>query len=146
MSCPEGELFCDLIGDCVHIFGQECAEADFCCVKDDSTTQEGSSTTLDPGDCQALCEGEDIGFAGTCCGKISDKNTSKNTKYLGLEYCDCSSNVPMSCQEGELFCDYIGDCVHVTEEECSEAEYCCSHSGSTSTNMPEEECEGLVIF
>ena len=63
-----------------------------------------------------------------------------------MEYCDCSSNVPMSCQEGELFCDYIGDCVHVTEGECPEAEYCCSHSDSTSTIRPEDECEGLVTF
>ena len=142
MSCPEGELFCDLIGDCVHIFGQECSEADFCCAKDDSTTTEGSSTTQEPTFCQALCDGEDTGFAGLCCGKNSDKKSLKIfKKFLDREYCDCSSNWPMHCAEGELFCDYIGDCVHVTEEECSEAEYCCSDSGSTSTNMPEEECE-----
>ena len=141
MSCPEGELFCDLIGDCVHIFGQECTEADFCCAKDDSTTTEGYSTTPEPGVCQALCDGEDIGFAGTCCGKNSDKSHKVFTKILGMEYCDCSSGVTMSCAEGELFCDYIGDCVHVTEEACPVAEYCCSDSGSTSTNMLKEECE-----
>ena len=72
MSCPEGELFCDLIGDCVHIFGQECVEADFCCVKDDSTP-EVSSTTQEPDDCELLCDGVDIGFVGTCCGKDSVK-------------------------------------------------------------------------
>ena len=63
---------CDLIGDCVHIFGQECVEADFCCVKDDSTP-EVSSTTQNPDDCDLLCDGVDIGFVGTCCGKNSDK-------------------------------------------------------------------------
>jgi len=129
MSCPEGELFCDLIGDCVHIFGQECVEADFCCVKDDSTP-EVSSTTQKPDDCEFLCDGVDIGFVGNCCGE---------------EYCDCSSNVATTCPEGELFCDYIGDCVRVSEEECPDSVYCCSKDdSSTTTNMPDEKLAVLI--
>ena len=35
----------------------------------------------------------------------------------GDQYCDCSSggDKPLSCPEGEVFCDLIGDCIHVFE-------------------------------
>ena len=51
-----------------------------------------------------------------------------------------------TCPEEELFCDYIGDCVRVSEEECPESVYCCSKDdSSTTTNMPDEKCEPFVF-
>lgn len=38
LECPPDEQFCDEIGDCVPILGQECAEAEYCCAGNTSTT------------------------------------------------------------------------------------------------------------
>merc|ERR1719384_430553 len=38
LECPPEEVFCDKIGECVSILGQECAEADYCCAGDKPTT------------------------------------------------------------------------------------------------------------
>ena len=75
----------------------------------------------------------------------------------GDQYCDCSTggDTPLSCPEAEVFCDLIGDCIHVFEvwvyilyvyknnrlkldldfeldnihpcfeDNCAEAEFCC---------------------
>jgi len=47
LVCPADEVFCDAIGDCVYIFGQECSETDYCCDGDNSTTTT-TTTTMKP--------------------------------------------------------------------------------------------------
>ena len=63
--------------------------------------------------CSALCEGVDVGYAGICCSeKLSIKSKIElRETVIGEEYCDCGSgsNTPVSCPEGEQFCDAIGD-------------------------------------
>jgi len=70
--------------------------------------------------CASLCDQVDFGYAGICCGH---------------EYCDCDSgsDIPLVCPTDELFCDAIGDCVHIFGQQCSEAEYCCAAEKPTTT-------------
>jgi len=65
MTCPEGAVFCDLTGYCVHLNGEECSEAEYCC-NQDHTTPATTEDTI----CASLCDNVDLGYAGICCAAV----------------------------------------------------------------------------
>merc|ERR1711997_1332957 len=121
--CPEGEIFCDLIGDCVHMYEHECVEVGYCCQENGpvpttapptpgpTTTDAFTGTTAEPDEtCVRLCEEEGGDLAGYCC-------------FSG--YCDCADNTFVTCPQGHYYCKAMGECVEAPSHDCSAIDGCC---------------------
>ena len=93
----------------------------------------------------------------------------------GHEYCDCDSgsDIPLVCPPDELFCDaigefklqnvhkfhaqkkalflepFLGDCVHIFGQECSDTDYCCAGdkptTTTTTTAKPDKSCRYVSL-
>ena len=105
-SCGEGEVWCEELGICNNLYGQDCYGSGFCC-----------SATID---CPALCADKDSGTAGECCGS---------------HYCDCGDLSVTTCYRDTVYCSALDMCTTIYDGTCQDSGFCCSDSGEEETEV-----------
>jgi len=96
--CPDDQVFCDKLGGCTDLFGQDCNGLDFCC------------NPKPPNVCEAICEESGSLMAGECCGD---------------SFCDCQSLSQHNCDQNEVFCTLLDSCVDLFGQSCEDLGWCC---------------------
>ena len=111
-TCENDDKFCDEMGMCSNFGGEPCEETEWCCSNETtSATTATTSTTATSLDCNDICGGADIGYAGNCCDIV---------------YCDCGSKEQHECPPDNNYCDMQKECINLFGTPCQEADFCCS--------------------
>ena len=117
-KCSDGEIYCTGAEQCMHLFGESCADSAWCCLGEDttsssttsSTTETTTTTYAEPLDCSIVCNGLTQGVAGACCDN---------------KFCDCLQNISFTCSNDQVFCTGAGGCIDLYGETCQDSIWCC---------------------